>query len=131
MSVRSFSISERGLVILIGAALLATGVIFFATRELQSPVPHCGPIVLENVHVIRPTFLDEHKIDLNTATLEALTGLPGIGEALAGRIIAYRETHGRFETLDGLIDVHGIGPHLLETLQDLVTVEREASLSPD
>jgi len=130
MSTRSFSISERGLVLLIGMALLASGVIFFLSRERPSVALRSAPIVLEGIRVVVPTFRDERKIDLNTARLDELVALPGIGETLAGRIIAYRETHGRFETVEELIEVHGIGEQVLDALRELVTVERDTTQPP-
>jgi len=130
MSARSFSIPERGLIFLIGGALLASGAIFFVMRERPPVVLHSEPIVLEDVRVILPTFRDERKIDLNTATLKELVTLPGIGEVLAGRIITHRDTNGRFETVDALVDVQGIGRQLLEAVRELVTVESETTLPP-
>lgn len=61
-------------------------------------------------------------VDLNTASLADLDGLPGIGPVLAGRILAWRQEHGRFTLVDELGEVEGIGPTLLERLRDLVTV---------
>jgi competence protein ComEA len=60
------------------------------------------------------------KINLNTATLEELDSLPGIGPVLAQRIIDYRETYGPFQSVDDLLRVKGIGPALLENIRDLV-----------
>ncbi|WP_235915700.1 ComEA family DNA-binding protein, partial [Puerhibacterium puerhi] len=61
-------------------------------------------------------------VDLNTADEAALDTLPGIGPALAGRILAWREENGRFTSVDELDEVSGIGPALLERLRDLVRV---------
>jgi competence protein ComEA len=52
----------------------------------------------------------------------ALDSLPGIGPVLAGRIVAWREEHGRFRSLEELADVEGIGPALLERLAPSVRV---------
>ncbi|MCD6128238.1 helix-hairpin-helix domain-containing protein [Candidatus Bipolaricaulota bacterium] len=49
--------------------------------------------------------------------------LPGIGPALAQRIVAWREEHGPFASLDELLEVPGIGEELLATLRPLVTVK--------
>ena len=61
-------------------------------------------------------------MDLNTADAAELDTLPGIGEALAGRIIAYREANGPFETVEELLEVSGIGEKKLADLEGWVTV---------
>jgi competence protein ComEA len=60
-------------------------------------------------------------LDLNTATLDQLDTLPGVGEVTANRIIAYRSAH-PFSAVDELLEVPGIGQRRLEQLKDLVTV---------
>ena len=62
-------------------------------------------------------------IDLNTATAPELELLPGIGPALAQRIIADRDARGRFRSLNDLDRVSGIGPRTIERLRDKVKVE--------
>jgi competence protein ComEA len=57
---------------------------------------------------------------LNSATLEQLDTLPGIGPALAQQIVTYRETKGPFTSIDQLAEVPGIGPAKLEQLRPLV-----------
>lgn len=126
MNARSITAPERGLILLIAIALLASGIAFFVGREAPPPGAPNEPIVLENVLVVRPTFRDVRKVDLNTASADELVRLPGIGEVLAGRIIAYRKERGRFTSIDGLLAVSGIGPKVLEQLRDQVTVDAEA-----
>jgi competence protein ComEA len=62
------------------------------------------------------------KVNLNTATLEQLDTLPGVGPVTAQAIVTWRESHGRFGSVDELLDVKGIGDATLAELRDLVVV---------
>jgi competence protein ComEA len=95
------------------AALLSDG------QELRIPMrtPTAAPGTPSN----QPAGIAA-RINLNTATMAELESLPGIGPALAGRIVEYRETYGPFQTVDDLLNVKGIGPALLEKIRDLVEV---------
>ena len=62
------------------------------------------------------------KININTATAEELAELPRVGPVLAGRIVEFREQHGPYGQPSDLDAVPGIGPVMLETLVELVTV---------
>lgn len=62
------------------------------------------------------------KIDINTATKEELMLLPGIGETIAGRILAYRRENGKFQTIADLQNVKGIGTKILSEIFDYITV---------
>ena len=61
-------------------------------------------------------------LDLNTADAQDLDDLPGIGEVLAQRILTYRKEHGRFESVEELLEISGIGEKTLEGLRERVTV---------
>ncbi len=61
-------------------------------------------------------------VNINAAGATELEALPGIGEVLAATIVAYRDEHGPFATVDQLEDVSGIGPSTLEEIRDFVTV---------
>lgn len=61
------------------------------------------------------------KINLNLADQAALEGLPGIGPALAQRILTYRASHGPFQSIEQLRNVSGIGEAKFADLKDLVT----------
>ncbi len=62
------------------------------------------------------------KVNINTASIAELDTLPRLGPAMAERIIAWRETNGRFSNVDDLLNVPGIGNKTFESLKELVTV---------
>lgn len=61
-------------------------------------------------------------VDLNTATVQELDALPGVGPVTAAAIVAWRQANGKFTSVDQLADVEGIGPARLEKLRALVRV---------
>jgi competence ComEA-like helix-hairpin-helix protein len=63
------------------------------------------------------------RVAINRATLEQLTALPGIGEALAQRIVDYRQANGPFADMNALTAVSGVGSSLLEKIDGLVVFD--------
>ncbi len=98
---------------------LVLGLYFHDRQALRAPAAleteRAAPI-----EALRPA---PEPLDLNAATEEELTALPGIGEVLAQRIVAHRAAKGPFKTLEELTEVPGIGPAKLAALEGLVTVE--------
>ncbi len=61
------------------------------------------------------------RVNINTATLEELDTLPGIGPSTAQAIIDYRRQYGNFQRADEITNVSGIGPATYERIKDLIT----------
>lgn len=61
-------------------------------------------------------------VAINHAGIDLLTTLPGIGISLAQNIIAYRETHGDFTSIEDLLNVEGIGQKRLDEIQDYIVI---------
>lgn len=64
----------------------------------------------------------EDLVDINTASLEELDKLPGIGPSIAQRIIDYRTTNGPFASINDIVNVAGIGSATFAEIRDLITV---------
>lgn len=64
-------------------------------------------------------------LNINTATAAQLETLDGIGQVLAQRIVDYRNANGPFASVDGLLEVKGLGPGILEAIRPQITAEEE------
>ena len=69
-------------------------------------------------------------LDLNRATAQDLDALPGIGPALAQRIVDYRQAHGPFKQIDDLREVSGIGPENLQKLKPYLGLGGPEAIAP-
>lgn len=61
-------------------------------------------------------------VNINTADAETLAALPGIGQVLAKRILAYRQQNGPFRAVEEITNVEGIGEKKAEAILELITV---------
>ena len=104
----------------LAAVLLLVGVVVAAWMLMAGPIrlhdELSGPVASE--HLAWPDM----RLDLNNATAEELTMLPGIGPAFAERIVEFRRERGRISSLEELREISGIGPARLEAMAPHVVV---------
>jgi len=101
--------AQGGAMFLLAAGLLLVG----RDAAVQNPVARTAEL----------RYRDAAQIDLNQATAADLQHLPGVGTALAGRIVAHRRQHGPFQNVDELRKVAGFGPATLERLRPWLRVQ--------
>ncbi|MGX4600884.1 helix-hairpin-helix domain-containing protein [Faecalimicrobium sp. JNUCC 81] len=65
---------------------------------------------------------DSNKININTATVQELDSLPGVGEATANKILNYRQENGTFKSIEEIKNVNGIGEKKYEDLKDAICI---------
>ena len=103
----------------IGIALLAAG--WMAGYLIGSAPGVSGREVLSVVQLEESS--PEETVPLNTATKSDLMRLPTLGEAMAERILAYREEHGGFQSLEELKNVSGIGDKIYAQIVPFLTLD--------
>ena len=102
-------------------ALAMTGVYIYSTRmdESDEYTIRAGELAQGTA----PIETVQWQVNINTATVEELTHLPGVGEVLAERIVAYREAHGAFRTAEELLEVDGIGESKFADIKDWIVLK--------
>lgn len=73
--------------------------------------------------VSKDTTNNSAKININTATIEELDTLPGVGEATANKILNHRKENGNFKSIEEIKNVNGIGDKKFENIRELISVE--------
>jgi len=115
----TFNRNEQVVILLLCGALLIGAIISYLDLTDPESIPEFE--VRKNAVPVPPlpttTEQPQQRININQATEEELQALPGIGPAMARRIIAYRETNGPFVDVEGLIGVKGIGPKTLNRIK--------------
>lgn len=103
------------------ATLLSDGVQVHMPEEGEAALPAALAPTSATSFTAAPS--SEPLVRLNSADSTALESLPGIGPAIAARIIEYRTANGPFTSVEQLKDVHGIGDKLLEKIRDRIVLE--------
>lgn len=117
--------SERkGALVLLALVALGAAADLLRLEPAPAPAPPAVPVPAAAAPAAAPPAAPPAAgpLDLNSAGVAELDGLPGIGPVLAARIVAHRDAHGPFRTPEDLLAVRGIGPRLLERLGPRVTV---------
>jgi competence protein ComEA len=109
------------------AAFLKDGdEVFVPDRSSRALEAFEEALTIRGAEKIAPTYSRRQKqppigkVAINRATAKQLESLPGIGPALAERIVEYRQAHGPFKSVDELLNVRGIGKKKLEALRPYV-----------
>ncbi|UCG43229.1 MAG: helix-hairpin-helix domain-containing protein [candidate division WOR-3 bacterium] len=111
---------ERAVLVFLGVCLLfGAGIYAFRRASLARRTASSPLTVVNPVDADQPA---DRLLDLNNARQYELEALPGIGPVLASRIAQKRRELGRFERVDQLLDVTGIGPKRYAAIRDLVSV---------
>lgn len=108
------------LMIIITAVFTICMAVLLLTRYYSDPLPMLGNSTAETHD--NGTLVDG-KININTASKEDFCMLPGIGVALADRIIAYREENGPFRQITDLTNIKGISQTMVNKISDYITVD--------
>ena len=119
---------KKPLIVSLAAVFLFTAALFAVKLNAPEGVevqtrPVSQELIMEGSVGAGYKLLPGEKLNINTATAEELTALPGIGDALAAQIIAYREENGAFAAAEDIMKVSGIGEKRFEALRDYITVE--------
>ena len=132
LDVMKKKISFDRVVLILAAAVLLLMVGWFAVEQTKQSAPWRVEVErndraeasVSTGHSDHPdSMLGGEVIHLNTAPLQDLERLPGIGRTKAQAIVDYRQEHGPFQSVDDLLQISGIGPGTLEELRPYVTVE--------
>ena len=82
-------------------------------------IPRLGEEVSQQTSAVQGAS-PSGKININSADIETLKRLPGIGDVKAQTIVSYREKNGPFSSVEELLDVRGIGPATLDGFRDMI-----------
>ena len=93
----------------------------FSVRTAAELTP--APVLRTAAELPTEPSAQELPVNINTAGKDELCTLSGIGETLAGRIIAYREENGDFSSIEDITKVSGIGSSTFEKLRSRITVD--------
>ncbi len=98
----------------------------FIGRNLTGAYIPVDKLISESTDADGNIVTHDGKIDINSTSIQQLQLLPGVGETIAQRIIAYREEHGDFTCPEDLMKVSGIGQSKFEQMKPYIKVTEDA-----
>lgn len=104
----------KNITLVVFAALLSLSSASYAANAVATDQPATAPA---------KTAVQHETVNINTADVQTLTNLKGVGQKKAEAIIAWRKTNGNFKTIEQLADVKGVGPAILEANRKMIRVE--------
>lgn len=105
-----------------GADLSAINLTLPLKDQMVLVIPYARVIDTSGRASMSGQTVETGKININTATVQELSTLNGIGASIAARIVDYRAQHGAFTSLEDLTNVKGIGPALLKKNKELISL---------
>ncbi len=127
---KKIEIREQVGVILLAGVLVMSGLLLIKQKDVpatftESTTYISSPSVAEKPTVSSSQQISDDKsalININKASLEELDTLPGVGPATAQKIVDFRKENGNFTTIEGIMDVSGIGEAKYAQLKDKISI---------
>jgi competence protein ComEA len=116
----------QGFLIGLFAGIFLSGTLVLILAESQSYHHLVYSTVVsgqDQISSIETASSNEDRMNINTATIDELSNLPGIGPAKAKAIVDFREKYRLFESIEELLYVPGLGESLYQSLKDVIFVE--------
>jgi competence ComEA-like helix-hairpin-helix protein len=88
---------------------------------IEGDISGLTPVSFTSPAASPDTISEDGQVNINTATVTELQRLPGVGPAIAQRIVDFREEYGPFISLEDLMHVSGIGERSIERMKDYIT----------
>ena len=111
------------IVVLVLSALLGVGINYYKKIYYRVDLrAEPSELVKSNIDIDK-LIIEAKLVNINKASPEELTRLPGIGEVLAERIISYRNTKGPFRRIEDITGVKGIGPEKFNKIKEFLIVQ--------
>jgi len=117
---------KSNVVIIVLISIIVIGILILLINNLAQK-PQNGRDLQKKMNMIKEQGKDFKKVNINTAGLEKLVKLPGVGPVKAQAIIEYRENIGKFESVDEITKVKGIGEATLAKVEPYLEVSGDSA----